>query len=380
MSSQITKQAWDELLRGGNSGRLDYFQKRRISHPALIEIKDRLCGIISLRAGVDLAIVAGPTGVGKSTLKSVIRDQVARGEIEELKSDPGFVPLITVEATSPEVPVFGWKDFYTRILEAVEEPLIEKKIPDVQELHPAKVSVRNRSLSTAELRRVTEKCLRYRKTNVLIVDEAHHMLRGSTSRVMDSLETLKSFASHGSVFVVLIGTYDLTSALELNGQLGRRTKLLNFARYHPVEGLEGFLVALKGFQDRLPFQEAANLISHAGYLYETSLGLVGVLKNHLERALKLALDENAQTITLMHLRASALPAKARLKIAREIRRGEEFFEGEADAEREARQILGIPENLPAHEAERAEPRLKSPRGVGERQPRRDPIGIQAEAA
>lgn len=379
MSSHITSQAWDELLRGGNSGRLDYFQRRRISHPALLEIRDRLCGIISLRAGIDLAIVAGPTGVGKSTLKSVIRDQVARGEIEELKSDPGFVPLITVEAISPEA-VFGWKDFYTRILEAVEEPLIEKKIADVQELHPAKVTVRNRSLSTAELRRVTEKCLRYRKTNVLIVDEAHHMLRGSASRVMDSLETLKSFASHGSMFVVLIGTYDLTSALELNGQLGRRTALLNFARYDPVEGLEGFLVALKGFQDRLPFHEPANLISHAAYLYETSLGLVGVLKNHLERALKLALDDNAQTITLKHLRASTLPAKARLKIAREIRRGEEFFEGEADAEREARQILGIPENLPSHEREQAEPTVKSRRSVGERQPRRDPIGIQAEAA
>jgi hypothetical protein len=378
MSAQPDHSELYEILKRSNAERMDFFRKKRIAHPTLLAVRDQLCSTIKLRAGVDLAIVAGPTGVGKSTLINILQDQVERGQIDYLRADPGCVPVVVVEAPAPETSTFGWKDFFVRIMEALGEPLIERKVNVDVLIGPTKPNLRHPSLSTAELRRVTEKCLRHRKTAVLVVDEGHHMFRmGSGRRLLDCLETLKSFASYGTVFVVLVGTYDLTNALELNGQLGRRTALFNFARYELEGGFRGFLVALKGFQDRLPVRVPADLLSHAEYLYETSLGLVGVLKNHIERALALSLDAGTDTITADHLQASALAARARLEIAREIQHGEEFFKATADVEAAARKILGLktaadlmPPTVPA----------KAKRRVGERHPHRDAVGVEKGAA
>ncbi len=377
MSTRFDRTELQEVLTKTTVEKLNYFAKKRIAHPTLLTVRDQLCSTIKHRAGVDLAIVTGPTGVGKSTLINIFRGQVEQGQIDYLRSDPGCVPVVVVEAPAPETPVFGWKDFYVRIMEALGEPLIERKV-DVEALFgPAKPNLRHPSFSTAEMRRFTEKCLRHRKTAVLIVDEAQHMLRaGSGRKLLDCLETLKSFASYGTVFLVLVGTYEMTNALELNGQLGRRTALFNFPRYEREKGFRGFLTALKGFQDRLPLATPPSLLSYADYLYEVSLGLVGVLKNHLERALALALGAGKDTITLDHLQASALSAKARLEIAREIKRGEEFFEETADAEAETRKILGLEAAI-----EQAPPSASKPkRPVGEPKPRRIPVGTEVEVA
>lgn len=378
MKSTTASSELQETLLKPARERLDYFRRRRIGHPTLMHLKDQLFGTIGLRAGVDLAIVTGPTGVGKSTLNSVLKDQVERGQIEQLQADPGRIPLVLVEAPSPETAVFGWKDFYVRILEALDEPLIDKKLAAEGPNPLPKVSLRHPSLSAQELRRVAEKCLRYRRTAVLVVDEAQHMFRaGSGRRLMDCLEVLKSFASQATVFVVLVGTYDLTTALDLNGQLGRRTAVFNFPHYPREAGFQGFLVALKGFQERLPVTIPADLLSQADYLYEASLGLVGVLKNHLERALAAALREGANTVTPDHLQATALDPRVRLEIIREIRRGEDYFTSGEDAEKEARQLLGLePANAPLPQASS----LKRPHKPGERKPRRDPVGAEMEAA
>ena len=378
MSAQLNQSELQELLHKSKAERLEYFRRKRIAHPMLLSMRDQLFSIMKLRAGVDLAIVTGPTGVGKSTLIDILQDQVERGQIDYLRADPGCVPVVVVEAPAPETSSFGWKDFYVRIMEAMGEPLIERKVSVEALDRPTKPNFRQPSLSTAELRRVTEKCLRYRKTAVLIVDEAQHMLRsGSGQRLLDCLETLKSFASYGTVFVVLVGTYDLTNALDLNGQLGRRTALLNFGHYERQAGVRGFLQAIKGFQDRLPLPIAPDLLSQADYLYETSLGLVGVLKNHIERAFALALDAGSDTVTTDHLRASALAARVRLQIAKEIQHGEAFFKETADPESATRKILG---SEPAADPMRPDAPTNVKRRVGERNPRRDAVGTEVEVA
>jgi energy-coupling factor transporter ATP-binding protein EcfA2 len=377
MSTRFDRTELQEVLKKTTAEKLDYFGKKRIAHPSLLTVRDQLYATIKLRAGVDLAIVTGPTGVGKSTLINIFRGQVEQGQIDYLRSDPGCVPVVVVEAPAPETSVFGWKDFYVRIMEVLGEPLIERKVNVEALFGPAKPNLRHPSFSTAEMRRFTEKSLRHRKTAVLIVDEAQHMIRaGSSRKLLDCLETLKSFASYGTVFLVLVGTYDMTNALELNGQLGRRTALFNFPRYDRADGFRGFLTALKGFQDRLPLTTPPSLLSQADYLYETSLGLVGVLKNHLERALALALGAGKDTITLNQLQASALSPKARLEIAREIKQGEQFFEETADAEAAARKILGLEPTTDPEPPAASKPK----RPVGERKPHRDAVGQEGEAA
>jgi energy-coupling factor transporter ATP-binding protein EcfA2 len=199
MSTRFDRSELHEVLKKPTADKVNYFEKKRLAHPMLVSVRDQLCSTITLRAGVDLAIVTGPTGVGKSTLIDIFRGQVEQGQIDYLRSDPGCVPVVIVEAPAPETSVFGWKDFYVRIMEALGEPLIGRKV-DVEALHgPAKPNLRHPSFSTAEMRRFTEKSLRNRKTSVLIVDEAQHMLRTTSGRkLLDCLETLNRNISQPS--------------------------------------------------------------------------------------------------------------------------------------------------------------------------------------
>ena len=104
MSTPFDRSELQELLQKPIAEKVGYFGKKRIAHPTLLSVRDRQCSTNKLRAGVDLAIVTGPTGVGKSTLINIFRDQVEQGQIDYLRSDPGCVPVVVVEAPAPEAP------------------------------------------------------------------------------------------------------------------------------------------------------------------------------------------------------------------------------------------------------------------------------------
>src|SRR3974377_1074029 len=98
MSAGFDRSELHDVLKKPAADQLQYFEKKRIAPPTPVTVKDQLCSTIKLRAGVDLAIVTGPTGVGKSTLINIFRGQVEQGQIDYLRSDPGFVPVVVVEA------------------------------------------------------------------------------------------------------------------------------------------------------------------------------------------------------------------------------------------------------------------------------------------
>ncbi len=177
--------------------------------------------------------------------------------------------------------------------------------------------------------------------------------------------------------MTLVGTYDMTNA-RTERTVGQKDGTLQFralrtgGRVPPLP-----CRAERGFQDRLPLLTPPDLLSRADYMFETSLGLIGVLKNHLERSLALAPAAGKDTINADHLEASALAPRARLEIAREIERGEAFFNETADAEATTRKILGLESTAdPPPPAMPTRPK----RRVGERNPHRDPVGVEMEVA
>lgn len=78
--------------------------------------------------GASLIAVYGPTGVGKTTLRLKIEKQLMEEALPQLEKDKGKIPVVGVEAVAPESGNFNWKDYYTRALIALEEPLIEHKV------------------------------------------------------------------------------------------------------------------------------------------------------------------------------------------------------------------------------------------------------------
>jgi hypothetical protein len=55
-------------------------------------------------------------------------------------------------------------------------------------------------------------------------------------------------------------------------------------------------------QRQLPVEKEPLLLDHGEFLYARSIGCIGWLKMHLDRALNLALVEKAKTVTQAHLR------------------------------------------------------------------------------
>ncbi len=219
--------------------------------------------------------------------------------------------------------------------------------------------------------------MRHRRPTAFIVDEAQHFKRiASGRRLLDQMDTLKSLANLTGTTHVLIGTYELLGFAQLSAQLDRRSCEIHFPRYHidvPEEML-AFKRVLLTFQRQLPLMGEPDLVAQAEYFYERSVGCVGVLKDWLTRALATALEEGQETLTQTVLERQALPTRKLLRMAREIREGEETLTANGHSQTELRSLLG----MSIDSAEQQNP--GSLRKVGKRKPVRDQVGHHEQVA
>lgn len=354
------------LLEQPVAARLAYFTSRVIAHPQLKGVYEAVLTTIRQPTGVPLVVVVGPTGVGKTTLRRRLEQQL---NTEFLAAPvPGQIPVVSVEALAPESGSFSWKEFYTRLLVALHEPLV-----DVKRADPFPAARSGRRSGVADLRSAVESTIAHRQPSAVLVDEAQHLKKVTSGRqLLDQMDTLKSLASTTQTVHVLIGTYELVGLTQLSGQLSRRCRELHFARYRfdePTER-EMFARVLYTFQRQLPLREEPDLVSGVEYLYERSVGCVGVLKSWLTQALAQALAEEARTLTRAMLERWSLPLANVLRIAREVAEGEALLRDTAGDERELRRLLGMEGTCVA----RSPAPVRQPRTVGQRKPVRDPVG------
>ena len=73
----------------------------------IVEAKDRLLEAITESAPNSLILVFGPTGVGKTTLLSKIRELLSTSATPNPESDPGHLPVVVIEAAPPETHTFS---------------------------------------------------------------------------------------------------------------------------------------------------------------------------------------------------------------------------------------------------------------------------------
>ncbi len=135
-----------------------------------------------------------------------------------------------------------------------------------------------------------------------------------------------------------------------------------------------FKRVLLTFQRQLPLMGEKDLVAQAEYFYERSVGCVGVLKDWLTRALATALEEGQETLTQTVLERQALPTRKLLRMAREIREGEETLTANGHSRTELRSLLG----MSIDSAEQQNP--GSLRKVGKRKPVRDQVGHHEQVA
>lgn len=393
MSDQPTQGFPRELLDQPITVRRRYFETKVVAHHLLREVYEDLLQAIRYPAGTSLILVVGPTGVGKTTLLQ----RVAKQLIEDASADPtalpGHIPVISMEAPSPDSGNFSWKDYFTRALLASDEPLLANKMTYVRGMRRNEQGqlIIERTLTTPDLRHVLEQCLQHRRPRAFIVDEAQHFKKMvSGRRLLDQMDTLKSLANMTQTVHVLVGTHELLGLMNLSAQLARRSFTLQFPRYRAenLEDLKEFKKLLRTFQRHLPLCEEPDLVSHYDYFYEQCLGCTGMLKTLLNKALGAALEQGEQTLTQKRwARHAESPLKLK-EMLHEIREGEKAFTNQEDATHRTtlRDLLGLaPSPLEREQTSRQEdtsaqslppdsPARTRRRRVGQRQPQRDPVG------
>jgi len=385
VGSNVTQDAMESLRQ---------FHLITVAHPRLVAARDQLMSAIFDTAPGSLILVIGPTGVGKTTLRLKAEQLIAQQMRPVLHDDPGRLPYVSLEAVAPESGNFSWRDHSYRMLEQMNEPLLDHKL-SASHFHSGRNET-GQFISASHgpaigLQRAVEQALKYRRPAVVFIDEAQHLARmASGRRLSDQLDVIKSMANRTGTIHVLLGTYDLLAFCNLSGQLSRRSIFVHFRRYLAEEqkDIEAFQNVLMTFRSRLPLPETPGLMEEWEFLYERSAGCVGVLKEWLERAAAHALKRGEKSLGRQHLMTTALSVSQCEKILAESREGESRLTDTGESCARLRILLGLGSEAPPRKGgvgslDAAGATLlpeKKRQRAGRRRPRRDPIGIHSPYA
>ena len=125
----------------------------------------------------------------------------------------------------------------------------------------------------------------------------------------------------------------------------------------------------------MPLPEPPDLVTSWEYLYERSIGCVGILKDWLVRGLATAIRQSAPTLKLKHLEKHALSVSQCDRLIEEAARGESQFREDADALVRLRLRLGFPARAHAAETPADATNRRRPR-PGQRHPKREAVGAE----
>jgi hypothetical protein len=365
----------DLLKQDASLDRLAQFDARMVAHPILETVFNKLKSIIRHPLAIPLVMVVGPSGAGKTTLVKRLCADVLNDSAAAMKSNPGYIPITLVEATSPKDGSFDWDKFLEDMLEATHEPMIQQKTMDVFDEDKSKPRKKS---SHRELWRAVQQCIRHRGTKITIIDEAQHFGKVlNARRLQDQMDTIKSLASVSGVQFIMVGTKELYTLLNQNGQLARRMRCIHFPRYRWENSADrqAFLNILRMFESRLPVDPLGLLLKNPEYIYEHCLGCVGTLKDWLKLAVREAMDAGRSVLEFSDLEKTAMTNDSLLQLLQEIEEGEARIESDKQQADVLRARLKLQKQNNG-EARAAESKPVSPRrAVGERKLARDPVGV-----
>jgi hypothetical protein len=375
-----------------NDAKLQQFRAVTVAHPHLLAARERLMAVLSDAPRNSVIFVLGPTGVGKSTLRARVKNDLTNTFALQLEKDFALLPVVSIEAGAPDTGIFSWRDHFKRQLDAMREPLINYKLdrkgkPWGLGRPPFPFDCGPRS-SGADYQYSVEQAVRFRRPVAVLIDEAQHLTKvGSGRRLEDQLDVIKSIANHTLTPHVLIGTYDLLSFRNLSGQLSRRSLDVHFSRYRVDRPGEAaiFRNVVRSFASHLPVNDLDEFAADWEFLYERSVGCVGILKDWLAQALSAMLRRGANQLGRRDLEACALSVNQCEKILSECVEGEMSLEESDESRQRLRTRLGLDtaQITKATHSRSTDPRVHTQRSrinrrPGQRIAKRDPIGIGTE--
>jgi AAA domain len=322
------------------------FRQVTVTHRLLEQAHRKIVRAVREPAGFTFVLTYGPTGVGKSKMiETVVRQLHEELRVPSIPAllrprPPVPTPVLVIEADQPDRSVFDRGDYYRTALTLMGEPTYQQRLH--LDIHGEAQPVKRRPLrgkaaesnDLPELKAATKEAMPRHGVQVVMIDEAHHMLSGGNgangATLQEQLEWLKSLSSTAQILHILVGTYDLLNFGKLNGQIGRRCLPIHFSRYRlerEADCLE-FQSALVSLLEHVPLRcDVETLVgSYWVYFYEGCIGCIGVLKDWLVRAVSAALDDGKASLTLDCLHDHILPTDILRQMALDASEGEQKLE------------------------------------------------------
>ena len=214
------------LLTATAEERIAYFAGIGIVHPAFEDALSRIRRLLRLKQPGYLMVLNGPTGVGKTRLCRMLLAERITAARERMTCEPDYVPAFMVELAADRDGRFDWRDHFSRSLRQLQEPMLERKIL------PDDVTGELEWGTERILRHAYERCLTYRKVDLAIWDEAHHLRKLAGSRAfVEQMDTVKSIVNLTGTLHLLAGTYEILDLCDLSAELARRTYDVHLPRY-----------------------------------------------------------------------------------------------------------------------------------------------------
>lgn len=283
-----------------------------IKHDHFDNARARVMSEIQFPTDTKLLFIVGPTGVGKTKLVESIAKDVMKYAAKERPSDEGCVPLVNFTVPYDSLTHrFDWRTFFQHYADQLAPalPVVDKKAG------PAAVVLN---------------AIAHRKPLVTLLDEANHFAGVASGKVLEEqMNRIKSFADRSRTLHICVGTYELANMAKLSGQLARRCEVIHFGRYRAATQSQWeysqFKKVARTFNDSIPGAIDLALGQHAEYLYQRTVGCVGVLNTWIMRSLGNAVRNGRKVIKMEDLQATALPISRLQRMLDEAIRGEDQF-------------------------------------------------------
>ena len=269
----------------------------------------------------NLALLVGPSAVGKGTLIRAVYERFNA----PVEHDVGAVRCVMVRAPSPQSSRFPWKAFWIACLDAMGDPLPERKVGD---------GTLYRQADTIDtLRRALFSAVRDRGVKCIVVDEAMNFVmkeRGGQT-LQSRLDVLRDISDEAGCAFLLVSTPRILKPLELSCELARRMKEVYFWPYSfskdmTGEHFEAFRQITKAFVDQLPEGMRPTFSSRDIQLLQAgSAGCIGHLSAWFVRAVVRCMWSDGDVLEWRHFRETVLPDKKLKSMRQSCKEGEQGY-------------------------------------------------------
>lgn len=285
-------------------------QRTTLEHPAFNDALKKLRRILATQDDTWLAQLVASTSGGKSHAVTVIHGEILDHHAEEMKADSTFMPSVYLSMNLlSDHARHNWTDDYSKILEALKHP------------NPS-----GKDLSVA--RKAIKKALTFRRTKLLILDEAAHFISGCNPNDLEAIKrranVVKSLTEDTQTRLLLSATYDLLPMIRVDGQLARRNQLVHLARYRntPFDRAV-FHKILNHIDETFSEHLGVSLSARDEEVYRGCIGLIGSLRNWLVRASTAAEQDGRHKINGNDLDATRSSLGEVMPMLQEALNGEE---------------------------------------------------------